>query len=70
MNKTFGTVDNLRLGISPGVTFFAMENFAFEVQLNLLGYNLAINNKTVKASINPGKSARMSILKSISFRLS
>ncbi|MCY1719974.1 hypothetical protein OU798_06440 [Prolixibacteraceae bacterium Z1-6] len=31
---------NFRLGVSPGLTFFAMENFAFEVQLDLLGYEL------------------------------
>ena len=37
---------NLRLGISPGVTFFAMENFALEVQLDVLGYELNIENKT------------------------
>ena len=37
---------NLRLGISPGVTFFAMENFALEVQLDVLGYELNVENKT------------------------
>jgi hypothetical protein len=35
------------LGISPGITFFAIENFAFEVQLNnLLGYEYARKNTT------------------------
>ncbi len=35
-------------GISPGVTFFAMENFAFEIQLNnLIGYKLQVSNKTI-----------------------
>lgn len=31
---------HFRAGISPGITFFAMESFAFEVQLNVLGYDL------------------------------
>ena len=26
------------LGISPGITFFALESFAFEIQLDVLGY--------------------------------
>ncbi|MCP4883387.1 MAG: hypothetical protein GY908_06320, partial [Flavobacteriales bacterium] len=26
------------IGISPGVTFFAIESFAFEIQLDVLGY--------------------------------
>jgi len=47
VQKTYSTIHNLRIGISPGVTFFAMENFAFEVQLDLLGYDLKVNNKTV-----------------------
>ncbi len=35
------------LGISPGITFFAIENFAFEIQLNnLLGYEYARMNTT------------------------
>lgn len=34
-------------GISPGITFFAIENFAFEIQLNnLIGYELQVSNKT------------------------
>ncbi len=47
VEKVFSTTNNLRIGLSPGITFFAMENFAFEVQLNLLGYNLDIIDKTV-----------------------
>jgi hypothetical protein len=37
---------HFRAGISPGVTFFAIESFAFEVQLNLLGYDLQVNKQT------------------------
>ncbi len=42
MSKQFATVYNLGIGLSPGITFFAMENFAFEVQLDVLGYNVTI----------------------------
>lgn len=33
------------IGISPGVTFFAIESFAFEIQLDVLGYEYK-NTKT------------------------
>lgn len=42
MSKQFATVYNFGIGLSPGITFFAMENFAFEVQLDVLGYNVTI----------------------------
>ena len=29
-----------KVGLSPGITFFAMQNFAFEVQLDILTYKL------------------------------
>lgn len=38
---------NLRLGISPGITFFAIENFAFEIQLDVLGYELKVKNSEI-----------------------
>jgi len=47
ISKTYETVNNFRVGISPGITFFAMENFAFEVQLNVLGYSMEISEKTI-----------------------
>lgn len=47
INRTYTTSYDLRVGISPGITFFAMENFAFEVQLDLLGYALHAEKKTV-----------------------
>lgn len=37
---------HFRAGISPGITFFAMESFAFEVQLNVLGYDLRATRLT------------------------
>ncbi|WP_075604045.1 hypothetical protein [Saccharicrinis aurantiacus] len=47
ISKTFSTTHNIGIGISPGVTFFAMENFAFEVQLNVLGYDVKITNTEI-----------------------
>ncbi len=46
INKKYITQYNFGIGISPGITFFAMENFAFEVGLNLLGYNIRITDTT------------------------
>lgn len=45
IDKSYATNYNFRVGISPGITFFAMENFAFEVQLNVLGYELNVTDK-------------------------
>ncbi len=45
--KTYVTEYNFGVGISPGITFFAIENFAFEVQLNVLGYELIVKDKTI-----------------------
>lgn len=47
ISKSYSEAFHFRVGLSPGITFFAMENFAFEVQLNLLGYDLTITDKTV-----------------------
>jgi hypothetical protein len=38
---------HFRAGLSPGVTFFAFESFAFEVQLDVIGYDLQINQESV-----------------------
>lgn len=46
IQKSFSDNYNFRIGISPGATFFAMENFALEVQLDVIGYELNIENKT------------------------
>ncbi|WP_439182722.1 hypothetical protein [Carboxylicivirga taeanensis] len=43
VDKQFSKDYYLGIGISPGITFFAMENFAFEMQLNVLGYQLHIS---------------------------
>ncbi len=43
------------VGLSPGITFFAMENFAFEVQLNnVLGYKLNV----AKSNTNDGPESK------------
>ena len=46
VDKSYSTDYNFRLGISPGVTFFALESFALEVQLNVLGYELRVSDKS------------------------
>lgn len=40
------------IGISPGITFFAMESFAFEIQLDVLGYEY----KKVRTTNDSGES--------------
>ena len=47
ISKSFSTQYLLGAGISPGITFFAMQNFAFEIQLNVLGYNMDITESEV-----------------------
>ncbi|MBS2100122.1 outer membrane beta-barrel protein [Carboxylicivirga linearis] len=47
ISKVYTTDYNFRVGISPGMTFFVMENFAFEVQLDVLGYEMKVRDKTV-----------------------
>jgi hypothetical protein len=54
VDKTYSSDFNFRVGISPGITFFAIENFAFEVQLNVLGYELQVSDK----SVNEGEPSR------------
>jgi hypothetical protein len=55
INRTYKTEFLFGLGLSPGVTFFAMENFAFEVQLkNVLGYEI----KVAKSSTNDGPESK------------
>ena len=58
---------HFRAGLSPGVTFFAFESFAFEVQLDVVGYDLrieqqSINNGTESREINQRIDANVNIL--------
>ena len=39
------------IGLSPGVTFFVVENFAFEVGINLIGYQLNVENATDQTGV-------------------
>ncbi|MDX8337931.1 hypothetical protein SLH46_01975 [Draconibacterium sp. IB214405] len=55
VEKKFKKEFNFGVGLSPGITFFAMENFAFEVQLNnVLGYELNV----AKSSTNEGPESK------------
>jgi len=54
VDKTYSSDFNFRVGISPGITFFAMESFAFEIQLNVLGYELQVDDQ----SVNEGEESR------------
>jgi hypothetical protein len=47
IEKNYGNDFKFRIGLSPGVTFFAMENFAFEVQLDVIGYDLNVSKQRV-----------------------
>lgn len=60
IEKSFSENYNFRLGLSPGVTFFAMENFALEVQLDVVGYELNIENKT-KNGIEESRDVRHNV---------
>lgn len=60
IDKSYATNYNFRVGISPGVTFFAMENFAFEVQLNVLGYELNVTDKTTN-DIDDSRKVRQNV---------
>ncbi|WP_372649027.1 hypothetical protein [Draconibacterium sp.] len=53
------------VGLSPGITFFAMENFAFEVQLNnVLGYQLNV----ARSSVNDGPESKQ-VRQNVDFRI-
>jgi len=58
---------HFKAGVSPGVTFFAFESFAFELQLDVIGYDLqieqqSINNGTESREINQRINANVNIL--------
>ncbi|PWK19659.1 hypothetical protein [Xanthomarina spongicola] len=60
VDKSYTKNFNFRVGISPGVTFFVMENFAFEIQLDLLGYELN-SSKTTVNDIDQSSKTRQNI---------
>lgn len=52
--RTYSDQYSLGIGFSPGLTFFAMENFAFEVQLNVFGYKITVTD-TDTEGLEPGQ---------------
>lgn len=62
IEKSFTNEFKFTAGLSPGITFFAIENFCFEVQLNnLIGYELTVqdtktneteSSRTTKNNVN------------------
>lgn len=60
IDKTYAKNFNFRAGISPGVIFFAMENFALEIQLDVLGYELNTSTKTTNGG-DESKTIRQNI---------
>ncbi len=64
VEKSFSTNNIFKAGISPGITFFAMENFAFEVQLDVLGYTLDVIEKTQN-----GEKQSMQVKQNIDFKI-
>ncbi|MCA6073468.1 hypothetical protein [Fulvivirga sedimenti] len=64
VDKVYSEDINFRLGVSPGVTFFAIESFAFEIQLDLLGYELSVSDKRT----NEGPESRV-INQSVDFKI-
>lgn len=60
IDKVYTTNFNFRIGLSPGITFFAMENFALEVGLDVLGYELN-SSKTTKNDIEESSKVRQNV---------
>lgn len=60
VEKTYSSDFDFRVGISPGITFFVMESFAFEIQLDVLGYELQVKNKSVNDGV-PSKDVRQNV---------
>ncbi|SIN73321.1 hypothetical protein [Algoriphagus halophilus] len=61
VSKEYSKDFNFRVGISPGVTFFVMEAFAFEVQLDVLGYELNVTKGKDGASNQESKRIKQSV---------
>lgn len=47
ISKTYANNYLFGAALAPGITFFAMENFAFEVQLSVFEYRLKITDSTI-----------------------
>lgn len=64
ITKTITDEFSFSAGISPGITFFAMENFAFEIQLNVLGYDLRVIDSTIN-----GEEQSRKIQQNVNFKI-
>lgn len=53
-SRTYSSMYEFGLGVSPGITFFAMENFAFEIQLNIFGYDITVTDTDTEGQ-EPGR---------------
>lgn len=60
ITKAYETNYKFRVGLSPGVTFFAMENFALEIGLNVLGYELNTTKRTIN-NVDESKKTRNNV---------
>lgn len=60
IEKVYTDEFNMRIGISPGVTFFAIENFALEIQLDVLGYELRVRKSEING-VEQSKDVRNNI---------
>ncbi len=60
IDKSYAENFNFRAGISPGVIFFALENFALEIQLDVLGYELNTSRKTTNGG-DESKTTRQNV---------
>lgn len=47
VSKLTSTKYDIGMGVGAGVTFFAMENFAFEIQLDIVSYKASITNSEI-----------------------
>ncbi len=50
ISKVFTDEFMFAINISPGINFFAMQNFSFEIQLNVAGYQLTVTETTTNGT--------------------
>lgn len=47
ISKTYSNSYILGAAVAPGITFFAMQNFSFEIQLSVFEYQLKVTDSTI-----------------------
>lgn len=60
VNKQYSEDFDFKIGLSPGLTFFVMEAFAFEAQLDVFGYGLNVSKKSINNE-NPSKKVNQTV---------